>query len=109
MVIPVTSLGWPLPALIVWASGWLSYGFLLSEDVPAAVAMLLSALTGLAASAVAWTRGYSMARLLALAERAGARVLGAVTPIGGMLMIAGWAVLLWGALAGVAATGPPAA
>lgn len=33
----------------------------------------------------------------------GARVLGAVTPIGGVLMIAGWAVLLWGALAGMAA------
>ena len=29
----------------------------------------------------------------------GVRVLGAVTPVGGVLMIAGWAVLLWGALA----------
>ena len=33
----------------------------------------------------------------------GLRVLGAVTPIGGLLMIAGWAVLLWGAFAGAAA------
>ena len=29
----------------------------------------------------------------------GVRVLGAVTPVGGLLMIGGWAVLLWGALA----------
>ena len=28
----------------------------------------------------------------------GVRVWGAVTPIGGLLMIAGWAVLIWGAL-----------
>jgi uncharacterized membrane protein YgdD (TMEM256/DUF423 family) len=33
-------------------------------------------------------------------------MLGAVTPIGGVLMIAGWAVLIWGALAG-AFTAPP--
>jgi uncharacterized membrane protein YgdD (TMEM256/DUF423 family) len=33
----------------------------------------------------------------------GVRFLGAVTPVGGVLMIAGWAVLLWGAFAGLAA------
>jgi uncharacterized membrane protein YgdD (TMEM256/DUF423 family) len=33
----------------------------------------------------------------------GVRVLGAITPIGGVLMIAGWAVLLWGAFAGALA------
>ena len=33
----------------------------------------------------------------------GARALGAVTPIGGVLMLAGWAVLFWGAFAGLAA------
>ena len=31
----------------------------------------------------------------------GVRVLGAVTPLGGLLLLAGWAVLIWGALAGV--------
>ena len=30
----------------------------------------------------------------------GVRLWGAVTPIGGLLMIFGWAVVLWGALAG---------
>lgn len=37
----------------------------------------------------------------------GARMLGAVTPIGGVLLLAGWAVLLWGVLAGMAAAGGP--
>jgi uncharacterized membrane protein YgdD (TMEM256/DUF423 family) len=36
----------------------------------------------------------------------GARMLGAVTPIGGVLLLAGWAVLIWAALAGMAATPP---
>lgn len=35
----------------------------------------------------------------------GVRVLGAVTPVGGVLLIAGWAVMLVGALAGMAAQG----
>ena len=29
----------------------------------------------------------------------GVKVLGAITPIGGLMMLAGWAVLIWGALA----------
>ena len=33
----------------------------------------------------------------------GVRVLGAVTPIGGVLLLAGWAVVLWAALAGALA------
>jgi len=41
--------------------------------------------------------------LLALS---GVKILGAITPIGGVLMIAGWGVLLWGALAGMAAEAP---
>lgn len=36
----------------------------------------------------------------------GARVLGAVTPVGGLLMILGWAVLIWGAFAGALAAPP---
>lgn len=31
----------------------------------------------------------------------GVRLLGAVTPLGGVLLLAGWAVLIWGALAGL--------
>ncbi len=38
----------------------------------------------------------------------GARMLGAVTPIGGVLLLAGWAVLIWAALAGMAAQPPQA-
>lgn len=37
----------------------------------------------------------------------GMRMLGAVTPIGGVLLLAGWAVLIWAALAGMVAAGPP--
>lgn len=32
----------------------------------------------------------------------GVRAMGAITPIGGVLLLAGWAVLIWGALAGLA-------
>ena len=38
----------------------------------------------------------------------GARMLGAVTPIGGVLLLAGWALLIWAALAGMAAQPPQA-
>jgi uncharacterized membrane protein YgdD (TMEM256/DUF423 family) len=37
----------------------------------------------------------------------GARGLGAVTPIGGVLLLCGWAVLIYGALAGMLVAGPP--
>jgi len=37
----------------------------------------------------------------------GVRVLGAVTPIGGVLLLAGWAVVIWAALAGAFAAAPP--
>jgi uncharacterized membrane protein YgdD (TMEM256/DUF423 family) len=39
------------------------------------------------------------ASLYALAL-SGVKVLGAVTPIGGVLMLAGWAAVIWGAAAG---------
>lgn len=32
----------------------------------------------------------------------GVRAMGAITPIGGVLLLAGWAALIWGALAGLA-------
>ena len=37
----------------------------------------------------------------------GVRGLGAVTPIGGVLLLAGWAVLIYGATAGLLVAGPP--
>jgi uncharacterized membrane protein YgdD (TMEM256/DUF423 family) len=36
----------------------------------------------------------------------GVRMLGAVTPIGGVMLLAGWAVLIWAALAGAFVGGP---
>jgi uncharacterized membrane protein YgdD (TMEM256/DUF423 family) len=44
---------------------------------------------------------------LYLMAATGVRALGAITPIGGVLLLAGWAVLIWGALAGLAAAPPP--
>ena len=37
----------------------------------------------------------------------GVKMLGAVTPIGGVLLLLGWGVLIWGALAGQVIGGPP--
>ena len=37
----------------------------------------------------------------------GVRVLGAITPIGGLCMIVGWAMLLWGVFANAATSGTP--
>ena len=59
-------LRWPLPALIVWASAWFFYAFLLRESLTQELAMLLTSLAGVGAGAVAWRLGYSKARLLAL-------------------------------------------
>ena len=47
--------------------------------------------------------GLVFAGSLYLLALTGARVWGAVTPVGGVLLLAGWAALLWGLLAG----GPP--
>ena len=47
--------------------------------------------------------GLIFAGSLYLMALTGAKVLGAVTPIGGVLLLAGWAVLLWGVLAGALA------
>ncbi len=37
----------------------------------------------------------------------GLRVLGAVTPVGGLLLMLGWAALIWGAVAGIAVSSAP--
>ena len=44
--------------------------------------------------------GLIFAGSLYLMAMTGVKILGAVTPIGGVLLLAGWAVLLWGVLAG---------
>ncbi len=43
------------------------------------------------------------ASLYALAF-SGVKVLGAITPIGGVLMLAGWAAVIWGAVVGAASS-----
>jgi len=43
--------------------------------------------------------GLVFAGSLYLLALTGVRVLGAITPIGGLLLMAGWAALIWGALA----------
>jgi uncharacterized membrane protein YgdD (TMEM256/DUF423 family) len=68
------------------------YGLLRLAIVPAGWAGWLFGLGGLVFGGSLY--------LLALT---GQRMLGAVTPIGGVLMLAGWAVLIWAALA----RGPP--
>ena len=84
--------------LVHAVAGLACYGLLRIAAGPAAWAGWLFGLGGLLFGA----------SLYALALT-GARALGAGTPIGGVLMIAGWAVLVWGVLAGAAATGPPEA
>jgi uncharacterized membrane protein YgdD (TMEM256/DUF423 family) len=49
--------------------------------------------------------GLLFAASLYLMAITGVRFLGAVTPIGGLLMILGWAALAWGAASGVAGSG----
>lgn len=51
--------------------------------------------------------GLIFAGSLYLMAMTGTRALGAVTPIGGVLLLAGWAVLIYGALAGMLVAGPP--
>lgn len=50
--------------------------------------------------------GLIFAGSLYLMALTGAKVLGAVTPIGGVLLLAGWAVLIWGILMGALVTPP---
>jgi len=50
--------------------------------------------------------GLVFAGSLYLLALTGVRAWGAVTPIGGVLLLAGWAALLWGVLAGAVAGGP---
>ena len=51
--------------------------------------------------------GLIFAGSLYLMALTGVRMLGAVTPIGGVLLLAGWLALLWGVLAGALASAQP--
>ena len=53
--------------------------------------------------------GLIFAGSLYLMAMTGARALGAVTPVGGVLLLAGWAALVYGALAGMLTARPPGA
>ncbi|NBX15139.1 MAG: class I SAM-dependent methyltransferase, partial [Betaproteobacteria bacterium] len=58
---------WPISALVVWGLAWVFYTMMLSQGASPMAAMLLASLAALTASAVAWIRGVSKARLVALA------------------------------------------
>jgi len=58
---------WPISALVVWGLAWVFYTMMLSQGASPMAAMLLPSLAALTASAVAWIRGVSKARLVALA------------------------------------------
>ena len=80
--------------LVHAAAGLACFSLLRAEIAPAAWAGWLFGVGGLVFGGSLY--------LMALT---GARVLGAVTPIGGLLMILGWAALIWGAVAGMAVSG----
>lgn len=68
------------------------------------------ALWRLGASSAQWAAwlflagGLVFAGTLYLMALGGPRILGAVTPVGGVMMIAGWAVLAWSAFVGAGST-----
>jgi len=51
--------------------------------------------------------GLVFAGSLYLLALTGVRVLGAITPLGGLALMAGWAALLWGIFLSAAVSGPP--
>ena len=85
--------------------GWLHTGaqYQLAHAAAALGCVALLRMMALQANLAGWlfgAGGLVFGGSLYLLALTGMRVWGAVTPIGGVLMIAGWAVLLWGALAG---------
>jgi uncharacterized membrane protein YgdD (TMEM256/DUF423 family) len=94
------------------AKEWLRTGaqYQLAHAVAALACYGLLRLSIGPASWAGWLFGFGgliFGASLYLMALTGARVLGAVTPIGGVLLLAGWAVLIYAALAGMAAAGPP--
>ena len=80
--------------LVHAVAGLACFGFMRMAIVPAGWAGWLFGLGGLVFGASLY--------LMALT---GVRLLGAVTPIGGLLMILGWIAVIWGVVAGSFATG----
>ena len=92
------------------AKGWLETGghYQLIHAL-AAIACVLAARQGVGSLASAWlflAGGLIFSGTLYLMALGAPRILGAVTPIGGLLLLAGWAWLAWSALTG--AKGGPA-
>jgi len=80
--------------LVHAVAGLACFGFMRMAIVPAGWAGWLFGLGGLVFGASLY--------LMALT---GVRLLGAVTPIGGLLMILGWVAVIWGVVAGSVAAG----
>jgi uncharacterized membrane protein YgdD (TMEM256/DUF423 family) len=80
--------------LVHGVAGLACFGFMRMAVVPAAWAGWLFGFGGLV-----------FGGSLYLMAITGARMLGAVTPIGGLLMILGWTAVIWGVFAGSFATG----
>ena len=80
--------------LVHAVAGLACFGFMRMAIVPAGWAGWLFGLGGLVFGASLY--------LMALT---GVRLLGAVTPIGGLLMMLGWVAVIWGVVAGSVAAG----
>ena len=90
----------------VQVKGWLQTGAQYQLVHAAAALACVSLLRGMARQAgiAGWLFGVGglvFGVSLYLLALTGVKLWGAVTPIGGVLMIVGWGVLIWGALAGV--------
>ena len=84
--------------------GWLQTGaqYQLVHGAAALACFALLQVMARQAGIAAWLFGAGalvFGGSLYLLALTGVRLWGAVTPVGGLLMIAGWAVLLWGAFA----------
>jgi len=96
----------------VQAKEWLRTGaqYQLIHAVAALACYGLLRLATGPASLAGWLFGVGglvFAGSLYLMALTGVRVLGAVTPIGGFALIAGWAVLLWGVFVSASVAAPP--
>ena len=91
------------------AKGWLQTGaqYQMIHALAVFACVLLWRLGGGAAQIAAWlflAGGFVFAATLYAMALGAPRWLGAVTPIGGVLMILGWAALAWTALTGTRST-----
>ena len=87
------------------AKGWLQTGahYQLVHALAVFACVMLWRLGGTTAGLAAWlflAGGFIFSATLYAMALGGPRILGAVTPIGGVLLILGWAVLAWTAFSG---------